>query len=418
MRTKWRMLIVKTSRKLWFRASLYGSLGVFSALVGAVAKPLLPSGIATQIGAAAVGNILSILAASMLAVTTFSLSTMVSAYAAASSSATPRASTLLIEDSSAQRALSTFIGAFLFSIVGLIALSTGIYGDSGRLILFAATVLIIVMIVVTLLRWIDYLSRLGRVDETIDRVERVARQCMQKIGEAPHLHAATYVGVPHDAFALESHAVGYVLFVDVEALQSIAVEHDVDVWVEVGAGAYVAPGRCIVRTSRPVIESVSTRLRDAVSVGDARTHEQDPRFGLIVLTEIAQRALSPAVNDPGTAIAIIGAVTRLLCRWVATRRAHAQEETRYHRVFVRALDEHSLFEDVFAPLSRDSAGLLEVAIRLQKSLATLGQLGYPAFRDAASAYAARSLQFTDMAIKIDDDRRHLARIAEWRLRPA
>ena len=66
----------------------------------------MPEGIAAQIGASAVGNILGILASSMLAVTTFSLSTMVAAYAAASSSATPRAATLLIEDAAAQRALA------------------------------------------------------------------------------------------------------------------------------------------------------------------------------------------------------------------------------------------------------------------------------------------------------------------------
>jgi hypothetical protein len=43
MTAKWRMLIVRISRKLWFRATMYGSLGVFSALIGAVAKPLLPA---------------------------------------------------------------------------------------------------------------------------------------------------------------------------------------------------------------------------------------------------------------------------------------------------------------------------------------------------------------------------------------
>ncbi len=88
---------------------------------------------------------------------------------------------------------------------------------------------------------------------------------------------------------------------------------------------------------------------------------------------------------------------------------------RYDRVFVHALNEPDLFEDVFAPLSRDSAGLLEVSIRLQKSLATLGQLGYAPFRTVASFYAARSLQFTDMSVKIESDRQHLASIAQWRL---
>lgn len=133
MLTRLRLAASKVTKRMWFRSTLYGALGIITALAGAFLKFLIPSGLAARIGADSVGNILGILAGSMLTVTTFSLSTMVSAYGSASSSATPRAARLLIEDTRAQGALATFIGAFLFSIVGLIALSTGIYGDSGRL---------------------------------------------------------------------------------------------------------------------------------------------------------------------------------------------------------------------------------------------------------------------------------------------
>ncbi len=53
----------------------------------------------------------------------------------------------------------------------------------------------------------------------------------------------------------------------------------------------------------------------AFSIGTIRTFDQDPRFGLCVLTEIAERALSPAVNDPGTAIDILGRAVRVLSLW-------------------------------------------------------------------------------------------------------
>ncbi len=46
-----------------------------------------------------------------------------------------------------------------------------------------------------------------------------------------------------------------------------------------------------------------------------RTFEDDPRFGLIVLSEIADKALSPGVNDPGTAIDVIGTLVRLFTLW-------------------------------------------------------------------------------------------------------
>ena len=53
----------------------------------------------------------------------------------------------------------------------------------------------------------------------------------------------------------------------------------------------------------------------AFIVGDDRTFREDPRFGLVTLAEIAARALSPAVNDVGTAIDIVGTFVRLLARW-------------------------------------------------------------------------------------------------------
>lgn len=413
MKAHWRLLLVRITRRLWFRSTLYGAAAVFTALLGTIAKPLLPQGIAAQIGASAVGNILGILASSMLAVTTFSLSTMVAAYAAASSSATPRAATLLIEDSAAQRALATFVGAFLFSIVGLIALSTGIYGDSGRVILFGATVLMIVMIVGTLLRWIDQLSRLGRVTETIDRVELATRSAMQKASDHPWLMATPYTPPPDDAVDVQSRKIGYVAYIDVERLQALADREKLQIWTEVAAGSFVAPGRPVARLSRPVDENVTRDIAEAFVVGDTRNFEQDPRFGVIVLTEIAQRALSPAVNDPGTAIDIIGTVTRLLSNWALARQNASDESVRYDRVHVRALQEQDFFDDVFTPLARDSAPLLEVGISLQKALATLGGMGYPPYRHAASVHATRALAFAEDNVLLPEDRQRLRAIAQW-----
>ncbi|MEO5831352.1 MAG: DUF2254 domain-containing protein [Rhodanobacter sp.] len=414
MNAKWRLLIVRIGRRLWFRSALYGSFGIASALIGAFAKSLIPSSVAAQIGVSAVGNILGILASSMLAVTTFSLSTMVAAYAAASSNATPRASTLLIEDSGSQSALASFIGAFLFSIVGLIALSTGLYGDSGRLILFAATIVMIIMIVVTLLRWIDQISRLGRVSETIDRVERATREAMKALVKARHLHAAPWSEPPANAAGISGPHIGYITYIDVGRLHRLAEQADVEVWAEVAAGRFVTPDQQLARLSHAVDDVLAERFADAFVVEDLRNFDQDPRFGVVVLTEIAQRALSPAINDPGTAIDIIGTVTRLLCGWAEGVRAAPEEELRYSRVHVRALDENDCFEDIYAPLARDAAGMLEVAIRLQKSLEALGLLGYPPYREPAAMHAARALRFSAHALLLESDQQRLIEIAAWR----
>lgn len=414
-----RLVLVRMTRRLWFSAALYALVGVGTALLGALLRPWLPEGMATRIGASAVGNILGILASSMLAVTTFSLSTMVSAYSTAGSSATPRAAILLVEDSIAQRALATFIGVFLFSVVGLIALSTGVYGGSGRLVLFGVTIVMIVVIVVTLLRWIEQLSHLGRVAETIDRVERAARHALQDRAEAPTLGAADWTEPTADTVALHGEHVGYVAHVDLAALQSVADDHELTVWVMASPGHFATPGQPLARLSRTVGPEVRARLRDAFVIGDQRDFAQDPRFGLVVLTEVAQRALSPAVNDPGTAIDVIGTVTRLLCDWAASARQAAGEghrprpAPRHARVHLHTLDPRDLLEDVYAPLARDSAGLLEVAIRLHKSLATLASLGNPALREAARAQGRRALQLADERLPLAGDRARLHELARW-----
>lgn len=163
MISKWAWRLRRWSRRLWIRAALISLLAVAAALASLVISPFLPLGLSAQFGADSVDNILTIIASSMLAVTTFSLSTMVSAYSAATSNVTPRATRLMIEDSTTQNVLAAFVGSFLYSLVALITLSMGAYGERGRVVLFAMTVLVVVIIIVTLLRWIDYLLRLGRV---------------------------------------------------------------------------------------------------------------------------------------------------------------------------------------------------------------------------------------------------------------
>jgi uncharacterized membrane protein len=271
------------------------------------------------------------------------------------------------------------------------------------------------MIVVTLLRWIDHLSRLGRVTETIDRAESATRKAMQSLAAAPRLHAAPYGELPDDTTPLYSKHIGYVTYIDAERLQRLAEEHDVHIWAEARAGSFFVPKRVVCRVSRLVEDEVADSIADAFMVEDMRNFDQDPLFGMIVLTEIAQRALSTGINDPGTATDVIGTVTRLMCHWAKAMQESEPCEPRHDRVHMHAFDESSYFADVFGPLARDSAGLLEVASRLHQSLATLGQLGYAPFVEPAAAQAERALQFSAKTMVIREDVRSLREIAHWRV---
>lgn len=178
---------------------------------------------ADGIGSEATGSILGIIASSMLAVTTFSLSTVVSAYGAATSNVTPRATQLLIEDKTAQNTLSVFVGTFIYSFVTLILLSTNAYGERGRVALFIVTLAVVAIMVATLLRWIDYLLRFGRVGETTENVEEIARKVLSERWREPYLGANRLrpddISRPHSIHADE---VGYVQHVDMGRLNELA----------------------------------------------------------------------------------------------------------------------------------------------------------------------------------------------------
>jgi uncharacterized membrane protein len=88
---------------------------------------------------------------------------MLSAYTAASTTATPRSFKIVITDDVSQYALSTFIGAFIFSIVATVAMDIGYYNQAGKFILFLITLVFFLLVILTFLRWVDRISRLGRL---------------------------------------------------------------------------------------------------------------------------------------------------------------------------------------------------------------------------------------------------------------
>jgi uncharacterized membrane protein len=403
--TRFLWSIARIGKRLWFRVALFALLGIASALLSIWLAPLVPADISARIGAEAVDAILGIIASSMLTVTIFSLSTMVSAYSAAASAATPRATQLLQQDSSAQNALATFIGAFLFSLVGIIALSTGVYGSSGRLILFVVTIGVVIAVVITFIGWIDRLSSLGRMGETIDRVAKAAAEAVVARRLAPSLGGAPARRGPVGVFAVEARTIGYVQRVDLGALQEAAGEGVID--VAAVPGSFVSDGQALAFTATRLTEKAEQSIRNAFIVDARRSFDQDPRFGVIVLSEIASRALSPAVNDPGTAIDVLAALTRVL----AAARDEEPEPARYLRVHLPVIDADNMLEDCITPIARDGASLVEVGLRLQRTLSAIADI--PGYASSARRQARGALARGLAALTSEDDRARLRREASW-----
>ncbi|MEZ5883261.1 MAG: DUF2254 domain-containing protein [Paracoccaceae bacterium] len=414
MVSKLRFRIRRLLRKVWVPVVAYGLLGVATSLGAGFLRPVLPDGLAARIGANAVEAILTIIATSMLTVTTFSLSIMVTAFGAATTGATPRATALLKGDTTTQRVLATFIGAFLFALVGIIGLRTGIYGDEGRVLLFLVTLAVLAVIVISLMRWIAHLTDFGRLDDTIARVEEAASTALRARVEMPWFggHKLT-IAPSQTAHAVPAATIGYVQHVDAELLNDIAEELEARIWLQAQPGTFVHPAADLLRIEpfpdAPEMAAATVeRLREAFTVAPGRTFEQDPRFGILALAEIASRALSPAVNDPGTGIDILGRLVRVLSIWEERPQTHVK----YPRLWVPPIRAEDLVGDAFHAIARDGAGLVEVQIRLQKSLAAVAELAPDIFAAPALEQARAASALAAGALPLAEDRARVAALVE------
>jgi len=402
----------RLARRMWFRTGAFCVLAVLAALVSIVLAPYVPESLSGLVGGPMVDQLLGILAASMLPVATFSLATMVAGFQAATTNVTPRATALLIEDKRAQSALATFIGAFLYAVVGLTALNARLYGDAGRVILFGFTILVVVLVVTTLVRWVEDLSRMGRVGETIDRIESATREALDARSAPLHYGGRAYKAVPAEATPVCSPVIGYVQHVDIAGLCEVADSAECDLYVAATPGQFVHLGDplCWLSDAEQLPDQPARdRLAGCFIVGGARTFEQDPRFGFIVLAEVASRALSPAVNDPGTAIDVIGTGTRLLNHWALRLAAHRDDPPTRKRLYVNPLQLENFFTDLFRPISRDGAGLIEVGITLRKALTALQRLG-GGYEVVAAVHLRQSLARARQALIAPDDLAALERV--------
>lgn len=393
-------------QRMWFLPAAFSVLAVATILIAYSLAGFLPEELAFTMPENAVQSILEILATSLLTVAVFALSTVVSALAAASNSATPRAVPLIAGDLQAQTSISVFIGAFLFSIVGIIGLSAGFYGEAGRLFLFGVTLLVVVLVVTALIRWIGQISAIGRVDNTISVVEEATRDALKVMNEHPLFDCRKLEGEPRGE-PIRAQTPGYVQHCEAEDLQDLAEKHDLVVTILARPGTYTTPVRPLMLVEGAADADICTALADCFVIGQQRAYDSDPRFGFIVLGEIADRAISPGINDPGTAIVVIDSATRLLLEW-----QDEEKSGKHDRVLVAPLAPRDVLEDFYRPIARDGAHIIEVVLRLLKSLETVEQCR-PGFADAARDMARDVVARAEKAMDAESDLAALRLAGEW-----
>ncbi len=395
---------------LWVKPLLICLVSIAAAFIASIADHISFLSVVPEIDFDSLEILLGIISASMLGISVFAVGSMISAYASASNTATPRAFPLIIADDVSQNALSSFIGAFIYSIVALVALRNGYYGTAGRFVLFLITAAVFALIIINFLRWLDRIARLGRMGNTIQKVEHVTAQALQIRKQAPTYGAnkAVKSGVGVAVFA---DKIGYVQLLDVQKLQAISQKHNTKILVQSLPGTFIGPDQPLVTLDadhRIPQETIPIEaIREAFLIERDRTFDEDPRFGLVVLSQIASRALSPAVNDPGTAIDIIGSFVRLFTLWGTEEQNDGSAQIPYDRVEIPELPVEEMFDDAFNAIARDGAGTIEVVIRLLKALKSLATLDNEDIQKASVTHARLAYHYAKKSLQLPEELEHL-----------
>jgi uncharacterized membrane protein len=415
--TKFEFYVTKVGSQLWVRPTILSVAAVTWVVISFFSDRFLPAGFRIDIEKSTLVNLFSILASTMLTVATFSVSAMAAAFSSVATSGTPRATGIVMSDTRMQSTLGAFLASFIYAVVSITMLSALDFGAPGRFVLFLGFVLLVGWVLMSFLGWVDRISRLGRLNDTLERVGEKARLAFSDPEIAGTLGAKPARNFSHgeNLHPVISQQFGYVQHLDMETLQKIANAEDALILLKVRPGAFVSAGTPIaaIRSDALPDKDVTEKLLGSMTIGKERSFQTDPRFSLILLAEMADRALSPGFNDPGTAIEILTVQIELFFTWAKNETERTTKSTvKYDRIFVPEITAQDLIFDAFTPISRDGAGMIEVGIRLQKALEALENMGCAPLKEAASEYRQTALEMAELALPTDSQRDVLRKMAK------
>jgi uncharacterized membrane protein len=267
-------------------------------------------------------TILAGIASSMMTVVSIVFAILLMTLTLASTQFSPRILVSFVRDKSTQWTLGVFLGTFSYCMAALPAVRSAPQPYVPVLTVLVAMLLALVC-VGWLIFFINHISRSISVNHIVDRIAHETELVIDEI--MPH---------PRGYYERSEHATpsregrervilarksGYVRFVDVRFLVGCAKSFGVRIALERRVGQFVPAGAPIMRVvdAGRVTPEREDRLLTAIDIGPARTLQQDIEFGIIQIVDIALRAISPAVNDPTTAINCIDQLGRIMIVWAS-----------------------------------------------------------------------------------------------------
>ena len=264
-------------------------------------------------------NLLIGIASAMVTVIALLLGLTVVALQLSSTQFSPRLLRNFLRDRPNQIVLSAFVATFAYSAAGLY--TVGVSGGSRtatfpRLAVSGSLVLLFLSLGL-LVFFADHLVHSIQVDAIMNVVQR---NTITVIQDGLLTGGQDAPEVPAGATAIPSPRSGYVQAVRCPALLSHAAKHGACLRLRPRIGEHVVAGTTLAwiwpatpGPPAPDPQLFTRALQAGVRIGFERTLEQDAAFGIRQLVDTACKALSPAVNDPYTAVQAIDHLTVIFC---------------------------------------------------------------------------------------------------------
>ena len=285
----------------------------------------------------------------------------------------------LIRNFMADRRTQVTLGLFVSTVVYLLLVlrsTSGATDSVPNLAVTGGTALVLLCLGAVLI-FVHHLARSIIADTTIDRVgEELDRDLVRLLPESEGDWAPSLPIHPCENGApLTLRGSGYVQSVNYEGLVKIAKKAAAVIELEVKPGRHVILGSTFgwIHPPEAATEERRSKIENCLALEGERASIQDPENSIRQLVEVALRALSPSVNDPFTAMAVVDRLTESLAK--VMRRGSAQCVWVDEDGLVRVLAPRSTFadflEEAFRQIRQHSREHPAVLIRLVESLGQL-----------------------------------------------
>jgi len=329
------------------------------------------------------------IASSIMTVVSIVFAILLMTLTLASTQFSPRILVNFVRDRTTQWTLGLFLGTFSYCMAALPAARSQPYPFAPVVTLLGA-MLLALLCVGWLVFFINHISQSVSVNHIVDRIARETEQVIDEL--MPLTRSGMYRADPptvppiDNEDAIVSDRSGYVRFIDTRQLLYLARGHGIRVRVQRRVGHYIPAGVPLLLVSRPdrLTHDLIAELLGTVDIGPTRTLQQDVEFGVIQIVDIGLRAISPAVNDPSTAISCVDQLSRILIRWIGRVRPspHLYDPPHVLRVVLPWIDFNGLLDTAFEQIRHYAEGDVAVSLRLLRAYADIaGTVGDPFLRE-------------------------------------